>query len=872
MIKSDKKPVVSIVIPCHNVDINFFSACIESVANQTLGIENMQVIVVLHNCTEESKKEVYDLLNKYKFIETYELINDAATPSSPRNYGVEKAKGRYIGFLDADDRYTENAIKDALDHNKKHDADMIIFRREYKLESEKAVPIKDKVLWDQLTDEIIIEDKTKSTEKIFTGLCGVVTSKIFKTSFLKENNLTFDEELIFAEDYLYIINAYTAAKKILLLPQLIGYCYFINSKSLVQSSEKTADVLLTYTKGYVKIFEAGLKNGYYMNCIIQRLCLTLARFMAKNDKLTYEQRVEIRDILKPYLDMTTIMTGSKAYSDKQIEETYMFPREVILHPEKWVDNKEDVLVLDELSKKEKIDPSLKILNEIISDNVGTNFADNYAFKDIMTAGGYMNKVPLLDYEFYKPLVELTTRVGETQIFTNHDIYAYIYTPGNTGETKLIPCTKKHIAPYVKEFSKIVKNHNTFLLMESSFIKHQYNDNAITNSLYGMILSSYFNDVSANLTSDSTIFSSPVELMFPDRAVDVTFERLYFALCDKNIDQIYAPYIWDVYIYINYLKKNWKFLCDAIEKGELPNTTKISDKLRNRLSYIVKPDKKRADELRKIFEEGFDENILKNIWPDLKRIVAVSIKTMRIYTRKLMKYSKGIEVVDGLYASAEALIGLPTDTVGINKLCIDSCFFEFKDEKSDKTILAKDLEINKKYEIVISNNAGLYRYRTYDVIEIVKLLDGEVYFKYAYNAKNAVSFLSNTMIYDVIYDTLKGYSVDFGDYSFGHVDKSLLVILEAENDVTEAEKLRKIDRKILADEIDKRLYVYDEYKKLKDTGKIDKVKVLIGEPETHLLYKDMVRKKSYYASDQIRPVRLLDTEEKIKYFNNFILEG
>ncbi|MBR0418502.1 MAG: GH3 auxin-responsive promoter family protein, partial [Erysipelotrichaceae bacterium] len=55
--------------------------------------------------------------------------------------------------------------------------------------------------------------------------------------------------------------------------------------------------------------------------------------------------------------------------------------------------------------------------------------------------------------------------------------------------------------------------------------------------------------------------------------------------------------------------------------------------------------------------------------------------------------------------------------------IDSCYYEFIPVDDETKILSLDeLEIGKEYEIVITNQAGFYRYRCGDVIKVLDYLN------------------------------------------------------------------------------------------------------------------------------------------------------
>lgn len=103
-----RTPKISIIIPVYN-KAPFIRRCFDSFATQNL--ENVQVIVVDDGSTDGSS-EICDEYKKYGF-EVYHRKNGGV--SVARNFGMSKAKGEFITFMDADDAYTEDAIEVLLD-------------------------------------------------------------------------------------------------------------------------------------------------------------------------------------------------------------------------------------------------------------------------------------------------------------------------------------------------------------------------------------------------------------------------------------------------------------------------------------------------------------------------------------------------------------------------------------------------------------------------------------------------------------------------------------------------------------------------------------------------------------------------------------
>ena len=91
---SNSNPLVSIVITTYN-HAKYISSAINSALSQTY--KNLQILVIDDGSTDNTK----EIVTKFKDVEYY-YQNNQGLPAA-RNYGIAKAKGEFISFLDADD-------------------------------------------------------------------------------------------------------------------------------------------------------------------------------------------------------------------------------------------------------------------------------------------------------------------------------------------------------------------------------------------------------------------------------------------------------------------------------------------------------------------------------------------------------------------------------------------------------------------------------------------------------------------------------------------------------------------------------------------------------------------------------------------------
>lgn len=100
------KPLVSVVIPFYSHK-KWLIEAIESVITQTY--KNYEILVV----NDGSPEDISDVEKKYSNIVNF-IYQENGGPSKARNTGIEKSCGKYIAFLDSDDIWLEDKLKNQV--------------------------------------------------------------------------------------------------------------------------------------------------------------------------------------------------------------------------------------------------------------------------------------------------------------------------------------------------------------------------------------------------------------------------------------------------------------------------------------------------------------------------------------------------------------------------------------------------------------------------------------------------------------------------------------------------------------------------------------------------------------------------------------
>ena len=112
--KKESVPTVSVIMPAYNSSATLEDS-IQSVVSQTFGDWEL---LVIDDCSQENLSSIVESFNdsRIHFIRFSRNSGVAAA----RNYGIEKARGRYLAFLDSDDLWLPEKLEKQLQFMEKN--------------------------------------------------------------------------------------------------------------------------------------------------------------------------------------------------------------------------------------------------------------------------------------------------------------------------------------------------------------------------------------------------------------------------------------------------------------------------------------------------------------------------------------------------------------------------------------------------------------------------------------------------------------------------------------------------------------------------------------------------------------------------------
>lgn len=203
------KCMVSVIVPVYNVE-NYISECVESILAQSY--VNLDIILVDDGSTDSSGELCDGFAALDRRVRVLHLEN--AGVSAARNKGIEESRGDWICFVDGDDHVLPDYVDYMLDLALRKGVE-VVSTTEFMNDYDTSQIVNDKI------------DIVNGQEAVRRILCYRLpigcNSKLFRKSFLKENEIYFFEDLKVGEGFNFNCLAFGRAEKVAICSRRIYF-------------------------------------------------------------------------------------------------------------------------------------------------------------------------------------------------------------------------------------------------------------------------------------------------------------------------------------------------------------------------------------------------------------------------------------------------------------------------------------------------------------------------------------------------------------------------------------------------------------------------------------------------------------------------
>lgn len=279
---------ITVIVPVYNVE-NYVREALESVINQTY--QNLEIIVIDDESKDSSGKICDEYAKKDSRITVVHQKNKGL--SGARNTGLDLATGKYIMFLDSDDKFELDACENFYNEIEKTNADYVVGNYIYIDDdgTKWEKPVFDQEKYKEF--KLSIEDYKNS----FFIMNSTVWNKVFRKSFLDELKIKFVERVP-AEDAIFTTYCFIKSSNVYYMPKIMYNYRMRYTDSISNSCSK--DYFMGINKAYKIIYENFKENDrldFYRFFYAKSMNYILYKFI-DSTRLTLEERIEVLDKMK----------------------------------------------------------------------------------------------------------------------------------------------------------------------------------------------------------------------------------------------------------------------------------------------------------------------------------------------------------------------------------------------------------------------------------------------------------------------------------------------------------------------------------------------------------------------------------------------
>jgi glycosyltransferase involved in cell wall biosynthesis len=270
------KITYSVIIPVFNVEKSILNT-INSINIQY--DNNFEILLIDDHSKDGTSLICKKIANKYKYIKFYS--NPKKGVSSARNFGIKKASGKYIVFVDADDTIADNYFQIINSHVKN---DLLIFGFQFINQNNDIINeiSCENTIFDH--DDFIMNYLLRYIDN---SLMYSVCNKVFSKKIITNNNVLFNENYSFNEDILFCLNYLKYCKRIENISTIL-YNYYYDTNGLSKNYKDNSfdslndvynDVLINYNEKDDEFLNTLFFNKILENimkiCISKNICFNI---------------------------------------------------------------------------------------------------------------------------------------------------------------------------------------------------------------------------------------------------------------------------------------------------------------------------------------------------------------------------------------------------------------------------------------------------------------------------------------------------------------------------------------------------------------------------------------------------------------------
>ncbi|XP_043688636.1 jasmonoyl--L-amino acid synthetase JAR4-like [Telopea speciosissima] len=391
----------------------------------------------------------------------------------------------------------------------------------------------------------------------------------------------------------------------------------------------------------------------------------------------------------------------------------------------------------------------EILHKILIENSEAEYLQKWGLNGRTDPETFKSCVPLVTHKDLDPYIQRIADGDISPILTGKPVTTISLSSGTTqGKPKFIPFTEELLNSTMQIFrTSFAFRNREFPIVNGKALQFIYSSKQFktrggltagtaTTNVYR---SSQFKNTMESMQSPCC---SPDEVIFgPDFHQSLYCHLLCGLIYYDEVQIVSSAFAHSIVLAFQTFERVWEELCTDIREGILSSRVNVPS-IRAAMAKLLKPNPAVADLIyKKILGSSNWYGIIPELFPNAKYIYGILTGSMEPYLKKLRHYAGQLPLLSADYGSSEGWIGanvnprLPPEQATFAVLP-DIGYFEFiplremtRDQGLDESasnihcsesdpVGLTEVKIGEEYEIIITNFAGLYRYRLGDVVKVI----------------------------------------------------------------------------------------------------------------------------------------------------------
>lgn len=359
----------------------------------------------------------------------------------------------------------------------------------------------------------------------------------------------------------------------------------------------------------------------------------------------------------------------------------------------------------------------ELLRQILRFASQTEFGERYDFASIRDIQQFRERIPILTWKDFESYSDRMV-AGETDLLFPGAAKFFTLTSGTSGKEKYIPDSsmstsirkvilRYRLLQYIKTAPEILKGR---LLPLTNAPEMSHTASGIP---YGTA-----SGLTLGQSEMDHLLAYPMCILQNRDPESRDYLLMRFAIEQEQVLSIAGNNAGRLTGLIALAEKYQREIIRDIEEGRIDGASIVDPEVEKELRKILRPNAERAGQLRRLSrEEGsFTPKVY---WPDLRLALFWLSSSVGYYVEDVKPLLPATtQYMDVGYGASEAKFNIPMKPdEKSGALSIATAFYEFIPEEGGEPLLAHELEDGKKYELVVTTWAGLYRYNMKDIIRV-----------------------------------------------------------------------------------------------------------------------------------------------------------